>query len=1003
MTTTTTASDALRALEPATRDANAFKARAALIAMREIIDGTTEATEAGVGARACWSGAREWLGSGKKDARKDAVKTTLALMRCGITKEEMEDKLAFAWRHANWRFRVSAIEILSATIEILSATTATTEDDAFARRCFDAFARTLGDREGEVRERATDGLMVVFEKFPRVAREALEATKDAMRPQHVKEIERRLDGANAETNETETSKSASESMSASAVVKPLGDGLVPPPPERLSNEREFTRAMDRVTRDLRPDVDWLKRIAAMVRLEAITLGGGGEVYEEAFTSSLGRAVEVLLAQISDRRSAVVKQVSHLLVTLARCATKSFAQYVDHFVMALLKTTVVTVGVIADSGNACIRGIIEHCHAPKLVQRLTDAVVAERAPKMRGCIVEYLSIILKTWELSNRHIDAIGDALRVTLSDADATVRANSKACFEILSVTSPTASGDLLTRVDSKLARSLSNLTNDSESEETSSVGRRGRSGSFSSAPSRIAQEAPAAKKPPTPAPTEARDIASAVMFAERVERAAERASRAEASSRLRGALDDADARTHGARAAQFEAEVTLHAARIAELLLGYISDSNALVLDPALESIATLVYIASEDLEQVMPDLCLGVFECLTDHRESTRSLSSEALTAIGDVHKPNALLPALLRSLHLASTAKTKTGVLEFALYVLSGRGGGADEVVHTPASVSANLESWIDLVVELACDVNEPLAKAAGSNLAAIHAHVDGAVVPRRLLASSEYKRIRFMEAVERRVPKLAEMLRPFLEAPPPPPPPPPPAPSPPVVTATMRDVGYDSLDEQHGYEDQNMGSLNRSYETMRIEASAGKSRKAGVGERIVEAMEGLRDENVDTVVRSLRTIASSAEDCFAHFKPYMPLLVPTVCSAMDDENELVAAHAYGALRAIFQHREIDTEDAFTALAPLINAYGASTAPLVCAQMIIETADVTSVELSLPLVLPSVADACASKTVAIRHRALNALGACQRTFGAQSLSPYVEALSVTHRAVLAHYARN
>ena len=64
----------------------------------------------------------------------------------------MEDKLAFAWRHANWRFRVSAIEILSATIEILSATTATTEDDAFARRCFDAFARTLGDREGEVRE-----------------------------------------------------------------------------------------------------------------------------------------------------------------------------------------------------------------------------------------------------------------------------------------------------------------------------------------------------------------------------------------------------------------------------------------------------------------------------------------------------------------------------------------------------------------------------------------------------------------------------------------------------------------------------------------------------------------------------------------------------------------------------------------------------------------------------------------------------------------------------------
>ena len=72
MTTTTTASDALRALEPATRDANAFKARAALIAMREIIDGTTEATEAGVGARACWSRLRA---SGWDRERKTREKT----------------------------------------------------------------------------------------------------------------------------------------------------------------------------------------------------------------------------------------------------------------------------------------------------------------------------------------------------------------------------------------------------------------------------------------------------------------------------------------------------------------------------------------------------------------------------------------------------------------------------------------------------------------------------------------------------------------------------------------------------------------------------------------------------------------------------------------------------------------------------------------------------------------------------------------------------------------
>lgn len=43
---------------------------------------------------------------------------------------------------------------------------------------------------------------------------------------------------------------------------------------------------------------------------------------------------------------------------------------------------------------------------------------------------------------------------------------NLKVCFEILFVTSSTASGDFLTRVDLKFVRSLFNLINDSEFEE---------------------------------------------------------------------------------------------------------------------------------------------------------------------------------------------------------------------------------------------------------------------------------------------------------------------------------------------------------------------------------------------------------------------------------------------------------------------------------------------------------------------------------------------------------
>lgn len=1023
----------LKALEPTIRDANAFKARSALIAMRKIVTGLPHGADARRGVRAVWSGVREILGSARSDIRTDATKTVTAFATCDAeaieVKDLLEEKLEFAWTHANWRFRVSGLEILGACVEAGTAN----EDEA--REAFKKCAECLRDREAAVREKAMETVMIIFGVFPDAVREEFESERNEMRPQHAKDLERRFaSSASAKAASTATTEEKRTRPSAvpgrlagsKAHAAPIVDGLVPPAPERISTEKELTRAMDRIARDLSPEQDWLKRIAAMVRLEAIALGGGGDAFEDAFAASLVKMIEPLTAQVSDRRSAVVKQAAHLLVALARSATNAFEPCIEPLIMALLRTTVITIAVIADSGNACIRGIITHCQSPKVVQRLADAVSSERSPKMRAYVIEYLTLILKSWELSKRNLDAIGDAVRVCLSDADASVRANAKACFEILSVTSPAISRDILTRVDSKLSRSLSDLTVDSVSEDTGeqrAVGevtskraapsanktpsvRRTHSGSLSGGAVRIAPNAAAPtvaeprrtkEAPPKAesAPSDDHAISYAVMFAERVERAAEHSSRAEASARLRDALDEADTRTHGARAVHLEAQVALHAPRIAELLLGFISDTNGVVLDAALESVATLVCIASEEVRQSLPDLCLGVFECLTDYREATRTLSSEALAAIGDMYTPDHLLPALLRSLHLAATAKTKTGVLEFALYVLCGRGGGSEEVLHAPASVSEDLESWIDMAIELACDVDASLAKAAGSNLAAIHSHVDGAVVPRRLLAASEYKCVRFMDAVERRVPKLADLIRPFLERPPSPPT----KPATPVASAS-------GMDDDEEYEDQNVASLNRSYESMRIDSTPGKPSSTttpvrGLGERIVAALEGLRDDDVDVVVDSLKTIASVVEADCEKFTPYLPLVVSQMCSAMDDINENIAANAFWALKVVFNNPSVAVSDAIASLAPMIHGHGNSVAPLFCASIALSRASKSDLEDVLPPVLTGLVEACDNRAPAIRQSALNALGLSQRAMGPEWMRPHVQTLSLAHRQIMNRYA--
>lgn len=1024
----------LKALEPTIRDANAFKARSALIAMRKIVTGLPQGADVRRGVRAVWSGVREILGSARSDIRTDATKTVTAFATCDAeameVKDLLEEKLEFAWTHANWRFRVSGLEILGACVKAGTAN----EDEA--RGAFKKCAECLRDREAAVREKAMETVMIIFGVFPDAVREEFESERNEMRPQHAKDLERRFTSsasakAASTTEEKRTRPSAvpGRLVGSKAHAAPIVDGLVPPAPERISTEKELTRAMDRIARDLSPEQDWLKRIAAMVRLEAIALGGGGDAFEDAFAASLVKMIEPLTAQVSDRRSAVVKQAAHLLVALARSATNAFEPCIEPLIMALLRTTVITIAVIADSGNACIRGIITHCQSPKVVQRLADAVSSERSPKMRACVIEYLTLILKSWELSKRNLDAIGDAVRVCLSDADAAVRANAKACFEILSVTSPAISRDILTRVDSKLSRSLSDLTVDSVSEDTGeqrAVGevtskravpsanktpsvRRTHSESLSGGAVRIAPNAAATaptvaeprrtkEAPPKAesAPSDDHAISYAVMFAERVERSAEHSSRAEASARLRDALDEADTRTHGARAVHLEAQVALHAPRIAELLLGFISDTNGVVLDAALESVATLVCIASEEVRQSLPDLCLGVFECLTDYREATRTLSSEALAAIGDMYTPDHLLPALLRSLHLAATAKTKTGVLEFALYVLCGRGGGSEEVLHAPASVSEDLESWIDMAIELACDVDAPLAKAAGSNLAAIHSHVDGAVVPRRLFTASEYKRVRFMDAVERRVPKLADLIRPFLERPPSPPT----KPATPVAPAT-------GMDDDEEYEDQNVASLNRSYESMRIDHTPGKPSSTtttpvrGLGERIVAALEGLRDDDVDVVVDSLKTIASVVEADCEKFTPYLPLVVSQMCSSMDDINENIAAHAFWALKVVFNNPSVAVSDAIASLAPMIHGHGNSVAPLFCASIALSRASKSDLEDVLPPVLTGLVEACDNRAPAIRQSALNALGLSQRAMGPEWMRPHVQTLSLAHRQIMNRYA--
>ena len=68
----------------------------------------------------------------------------------GLTVDETEERMAFAWKHANWRFRSSG----DGDFELRRRRTSEDATDAFAKRLFDRCVEALSDREADVRERA---------------------------------------------------------------------------------------------------------------------------------------------------------------------------------------------------------------------------------------------------------------------------------------------------------------------------------------------------------------------------------------------------------------------------------------------------------------------------------------------------------------------------------------------------------------------------------------------------------------------------------------------------------------------------------------------------------------------------------------------------------------------------------------------------------------------------------------------------------------------------------
>uniref|UniRef100_A0A453Q1I3 TOG domain-containing protein n=3 Tax=Aegilops tauschii subsp. strangulata TaxID=200361 RepID=A0A453Q1I3_AEGTS len=205
-------------------------------------------------------------------------------------------------------------------------------------------------------------------------------------------------------------------------------------PIKVFSEKDLIKEIGKVMSTLQPDNEWSIRITAMQRVEGIVRGGAADY--SAFPTLLKQLVAPLITQLLDRRSSVVKQACHLLIFLSKELLRDFEPCAELLIPALLKNVVITVLVIAESADNCIKEMLRNCKVARILPRVIEFAKNDRSAVLRARCCEYAILMLEYWvdtpELQ-RSANLYEELIKCCIGDATSEVRSGARVCYRIFS------------------------------------------------------------------------------------------------------------------------------------------------------------------------------------------------------------------------------------------------------------------------------------------------------------------------------------------------------------------------------------------------------------------------------------------------------------------------------------------------------------------------------------------------------------------------------------------
>ncbi|KAL3620543.1 hypothetical protein CASFOL_035455 [Castilleja foliolosa] len=409
----------------------------------------------------------ERLGDAKQPVRDAARRLLLTLMEVSSPTIIVERAGSYAWMHRSWRVREEIARTVTSAISLFGST-----ELPLQRAILPPILQMLNDPNHGVREAATS---CIEEMYTQAGSQFLEELHRHHLPASMlKDINARLEkiepkvhssdvANNYHHSETKpailgTKKSSprarSSTREASLFVADGDSSEKPVEPIKVYSEKELIREFEKIASTLVPDKDWSIRIAAMQRFEGLVIGGA--VDYPCFRGLLKQLVGPLSTQLSDRRSSIVKQACHLLCFLSKDLLGDFEACAEMFIPVLFKLVVITVLVIAESADNCIKTMLRNCKVSRVLPRIVDSAKNDRGAALRARCCEYALLILEYWADApeiQRSADLYEDLIRCCVADAMSEVRSTARACYRMFAKTWPDRSRRLFSTFDPVVQR----------------------------------------------------------------------------------------------------------------------------------------------------------------------------------------------------------------------------------------------------------------------------------------------------------------------------------------------------------------------------------------------------------------------------------------------------------------------------------------------------------------------------------------------------------------------